>query len=250
MSKVDKIIDLFKKNYNISDYSSSINVIEDLFKTNNGKSMVDFNKIEKNKNSPDFGIMSIAVRDYYKLFWEGEATKSLKDYMFPPILNNKTKEQFIMYVKNNKLIMNKCILISLYSHKQKQYKWVGTNVFCDAMPKGASFCNANIVNNVKPGEADAMSLWFRSMVWYDKNVSKMKYTLKTTNLIKFKLTDNKIYGDVDLYVLADYGIKDPSVKEVDKIVKENSKKENNKVQRLKRSTKLDSHKISRSSLQL
>ena len=45
MSKVNKIIDLFKKNYNISDYSSSINAIEDLFKTNNGKIMVDFNDI-------------------------------------------------------------------------------------------------------------------------------------------------------------------------------------------------------------
>ena len=37
--------------------------------------MVDFNEIEKNKNSPDFGIMSIAVRDYYKLFFEGESIK-------------------------------------------------------------------------------------------------------------------------------------------------------------------------------
>jgi len=44
MSKVDKIIDLFKKKHNISDYSSSINVIDDLFKGNNGKSMVDFNE--------------------------------------------------------------------------------------------------------------------------------------------------------------------------------------------------------------
>jgi len=244
MLEIDKMMKLFEQKHNIEDYLSSVIVIEELFQLNNNKKMVDFNELEK-KNAPDFGILGNTMEYFYKLFFEGETTKSLKDNIFPPLINNKTKEQHIMYIRNNKLIINKCILVSLYSHKQKQYKWVGTNPFCDTMQKGTTFCNANIINNVKPVEADSISLWFRVMVYIDKHFEKNKCELKTTNLIKFTITDTKRYGDVSLYVLADYGIKDPPVKTVEKLLAEMEKKNQTKAKRITKRNQNNSHKIER-----
>ena len=113
------------------------------------------------------------------------------------------------------------------------------------MPKDTAFCNANIINNVKPVEADSISLWFRVMIYIDKHFEKNKYELKTTNLIKFTITDTKRYGDVSLYVLADYGIKDPPVKTVEKLLAEMEKKNQTKAKRITKRNQNNFHKIER-----
>ena len=107
----DNIIKMFKQKHDISEYTSVYHIIEQLFESSNNKEMVDFNELQK-KNVPDFAILGNTLKFFDKLFYEGEVIKSLQDTIFPPMINTKTHEQHIMYIKNNKLIINKCTLIS------------------------------------------------------------------------------------------------------------------------------------------
>ena len=220
--KAEKLIKLFQKKYKMDDYIPSIFLIEEIFNESKGKKMVDFNDLEKKKAS-DFGLLRFLMDHFYKHFWENEAIKTLKEFIWVPLFERKSQKQIIFYEKNGKLIVNECSIIALYSHNQKQFKLIGfPDQFKERWERynlNLSFYNASIINNVNVGEADQIANWVRFMIYIDKNIDKVKYTLKTTNLMKFTVTNNKSnYGDVSLYVIADFGIKDMPVKSFENII--------------------------------
>ena len=88
-----------------------------------------------------------------------------------------------------------------------------TKFMCESSVfNGHSFCKANMIKNVKPVEADILALWFRLMVFMEKNIKDSASILgnyKTTNLVLFSTEVDK--DDYTIYTLMDYGIKDPKL---------------------------------------
>ena len=218
----DKVVEKTIKEY-IKKYGKNIvaipgDIIKHIEKRNKNQKVLDFNKHYKN-NREDTEFLNVNANLFVSNFFEGENNKSLKDQLIGPfIVNNDGKvKTVVIYLKNNKIQVLNAYLFSLYNETDKTFMWTFPSDIEQSCKTSIyskmSFCKYNVIKNVLTGEADQLSLWFRVMYYYEKNYLDIDWLYKsgfnTQNFITFKeFVDNKEYK---LYLLVDYGIKDPKL---------------------------------------
>ena len=226
------------------------------------KKEVDYDKyFSKKENELEYNLFNFLLQsELSKEFLENENSKSLKKILVGPFLAdiNKVKKLVTLYLNDKKkLEVSDTAIFAFYNLTDKIFMWTQPDdikqICTGGIFRNFTFCNANIIKNINLNEANALAVWYRTYIFYERNVLKIKSykEFKTTNLIKFEIEiEGKVYL---IYTLIDFGIKDPKL---DKNMKKTldqfesfpfmieSLKATNKKKNLMKGIKFDSLKVS------
>lgn len=221
MSKeVDLIIEKYIKKYGRSISAAPIDIFNFLMKKNknNYKKVIDYDKyFAKKENEMEYNLFKLLLTgEFSKMFFKNENAKSLKQVLLGPFivnLKNKIRSVTISLDKKKELQLMETSVFAFYNETQKKFMWTFPKDINDMCKNGIfeklTFCKANMITNININEADAIALWYRTHIYYERNMIKNNIfkNFKTTNLIKYQLQDK---GDIYvIFTLVDYGIPDP-----------------------------------------
>ena len=181
------------------------------------KKTLSLSKLKKKEKTILDTLLHFVNKDFRKLFFEGEAIKSIKTNILGPLLMKDMKDMgfAITYMKDNKVQLKNCLPYAIYCHGKKSFHWLpqDKNIkdLCKDFFKDLPFCKYDGLKHVSLSEADSIALWYRTM-WYalDRYFITLK-NWKTFNLIMFEIK-NKDYH-LTIYTLSDFGIKNPKYTE-------------------------------------
>ena len=214
------IVEKFVEKYGKVVSATPIDITNFLIKSNKKfyKEAIDYNKyFEKNNNSNEITLFKNLDDMFSIYFYKGENYISLKKgSIIGPLLakiNNKSK-LISIGLENKKIKVYDTYVFAFYNRTKNTFMWAhpeDAKFICEnSVFHGHSFCKVNMIKNVEKFEADILALWFRLMVYMEKNIKNSKLFLgdfKTTNLILFNTEIDK--DEYTIYTLMDYGIKDP-----------------------------------------
>ena len=154
------------------------------------------------------GVLSLIYSNLYDTFFKNETMKSLKTPMIAPLIIKNNELPVLSFLKNNKLNFKNCIIFAIHDNNNQIFYWndlSALKILCKNL-ENLYFCKYKTITNVNTEMCDKLSLWFRSMIFYN-NLEYKRF--KSSNLLFFDIPVNN--NKFTFCTIGDFGIKDPKL---------------------------------------
>ena len=196
-NKFDNIIDKFVEKYGKVIRATPDNITDFLIKNNKKfyKKALDYDKyFDKNKNGNEIILFKNLINMFGDYFYKGENEVTLKkEALIGPVIANIKNETKLISItlENKKIKINDTYIFAFYNNSKNTFMWAypdDTSFICkNSIFNDHSFCKVNMIKGVSPSEASILGLWFRLMVYLERNIKNSSFleNFKTTNLVLF-----------------------------------------------------------------